>query len=162
MAYGIVAANDPVNKIDPSGKEFTMAGTMVSISLNQALTTIAVTGITTALLLDVPVRMYRYMTTARLYQAQATNIVPGTLGLTHWTPDYYLFASDAKNRLSMPYIPEVWISLILYRNRDMLIGPLPVKAEPDFGTPGGGQQYFTFKPIPFWSRSPMWDWFPIQ
>ena len=164
MLYGIVAANDPVNKIDPSGKEFTMVGTLFSISLQQTLAVGLVAVGITALILDRPVRMFRYFSSLKLQQTLATGIVAGTLTLTWWTNEFYPLPEDAKDRLSLKYEPEAWISVYLYQNRDALVGGSSgtvVKQKPEWGTNGGGREWWTIKPILIHDRFPQWGYYVI-
>ena len=147
--------NDPLNKIDPNGRNsLSLAESAATISLGQTLTVIAIPTITALAVLEPPIRLYRYTSKAKVAQAQSTGFVFGDLGVTWWTTSFYLSAAEAKSKLSLMYPPEAWLSVLIYRTRDLLFGPLPV--EELFGEKGGGVEFWSFKPIPFWSRSPDW------
>lgn len=152
----LYCSNDPANRIDPTGLSDLIEMT-VAMSVGEALTVISVPTITAVAVLEHPMRYYRYTSKAKVLQAQSTDLVFGDLGVTWWSPDQYMSASLAKSSLSLKFPPEGWLSVTLYSTRDLLFGPTPVG--PLFGEAGGGVEYWTFKPIPFWSRAPEWGLF---
>jgi RHS repeat-associated protein len=148
---------NPVMFRDPSG-EFTasVGSLMAGISIRGVLAATVISTATALIALEPPMRLYRYTSNYKVEEAKRTGYVIGKYGVTWWTDVFYATAKDAKNYLDLKYLPEAWLSVLIYRIRDLLFGPTTVKGGLFPGNEGGANEYWTFKTIPFWSRSPAW------
>ena len=155
------ARNNAVMFVDQSG-EFALglSGLLGGISLrtihiNKAYLFIALS--TAVALAEPPMRLYRYTSKSKVAEAMSIGFVVGDVGVTWWTDEFFADVFKAKSRLSLKFSPRAWMSVLLYRLRDCVFGPTEVGRK--WGMRGGANEYWTFKPIPFWTRSPKWGFY---
>jgi hypothetical protein len=111
-----------------------------------------------------PVRMYHY-TSKKGFIAI---LMSGQVGLwfhqNFWTQTEFSNRFAVQNFLAIPNTPDIRIELTIYPVRDLMFPRQgrTVLEQPDWGKPtfvagltGGGREWFTYIPVPYYSRQPV-------
>lgn len=89
--------------------------------------------------------LYRVMTESELNAVKETGYLRGGReGTTYFTDSYYMNASNAQTRLSLPNKPEYIVEFKI-TNNPTVTGGNTVKAA--YGGSGGGREYFSDNPV---------------
>jgi len=158
----LYANSSPLSFSDPSGKA-TLAEVYEAIDVDAILNTLAKVVFTAEIVQlarDLPVRMNHYTTWETLDKIMSPTPSGGInnpAGDNYVTPDYYFDGIAARMALNLDKTPELFINLVIYPKSDGLIPDYPhAKRVPGNDMqPGGGLEYWTKKPIPFWTRFPV-------
>jgi RHS repeat-associated protein len=183
----LYAGNDPINKIDPSGRSFlvfesigaatelgvrgfggisgaTVLGWVKFLLIGIATTTVTVTTIEIAKRSQLPIRVHHYTTWTSFALIATSNSIanPNPMGRNYFTPDVYISGETARDRLATCHAMEVNIQLSVYLGVDG-IGPTttvePRQCIDGKVDRGLGLEMSTTQPVPFWTRQPVF--FPL-
>jgi len=164
---------NPVNDWDPSGEMDIALGTTgitINISISKILiySSAIILGTAVGTLIEtlkrnLRYRVYHVTTWDGLMGIMATgHFLPGLDGWLYFSAGPYFFGRSAGRKLSLRKKPDVCISIITYPLKDRLRPvwkePRRAESQPNFGTGrvGGGFEYYTDIPIPYYSRMPFW------
>jgi len=168
----IYAGSEPVGQTDPTGREYDMASVGAALDVNIVLSTLATvslaevaTDIVCQIALATPgvpinpsrcpnLEYYNHYADQQEYNTVGFfgEIWPPN-GFVYLTKTRYLTAASAQAYLALPRepvgfwaIPSTNLTFVEY------LGP----AEPQFGQPGGGNEWFTYPPV--FVANAVWTW----
>jgi hypothetical protein len=161
----IYAGANPVNNTDPSGNDFTLTETMEAVTINDIL--LASSPMIGYVARDLirkakgsdSTRANRYMSWTELAWVCSNNMIKTNNpdGKTYFTHDFYFSSNEAWTKLALPVKPDLFVDLTLYVGEDELVNHSGISVEGDPLRPGsgGGTQFYTEKPVPFYARFPI-------
>jgi hypothetical protein len=165
----IYAGANPVNNTDPSGNDFTLTETMAAVTINDILLAASpIIGYVAKELIkeaEAGVRLNHYTSWSSLSKIIGFSSNPSGINnpnpdsANYFTPDFYFSGTTAQQKLALQNKPDVCINLTIYPVQDGLEPAYPnaqtVKSISELGLSGGGLEYWTTMPIPFWKRMPV-------